>query len=55
MLSGTKYKSFPKIEADNLKSLNADEFVSWLERHKQFSNKCSFANGQEKGWAGQAG
>ena len=31
---GRKYKSFPKIEADNLKSLNADDFESWLERHK---------------------
>ena len=31
---GRKYKSFPKIEADNLKSLNADDFESWLLRHK---------------------
>lgn len=31
---GRKYKSFPKIEADNLKSVNADDFESWLERHK---------------------
>jgi hypothetical protein len=31
---GRKYKSFPKIEADNLKSLNDAEFESWLLKHK---------------------
>jgi hypothetical protein len=31
---GRKYKSFPKIKADNLKSLNDAEFESWLLKHK---------------------
>ena len=32
---GRKHKAFPKIEADNLKSLNDEkEFEVWLLRHK---------------------
>ena len=49
---GRKYKSFPKIEADNLKSLNADDFESWLSRHKNnLLISAPLQVDEEEGWA----
>ena len=33
--NGRKHKSFPRIEADNLNSLQANDFTSWLSKHQK--------------------